>query len=465
MKGTAFMIKSKYIGSRDFYKYTLKIALPIMIQNFITNFVSMLDNLMVGSVGTEQMSGVSIDNQLIFIYNLAIFGIISGAGIFTAQFHGKDDIDGIRSTFRYKMISAVLICAAAIFVLAAFKEQLISLYLHDTDAQGDTAATLIYAQQYIKIILWGFLPFAVSQVFSGTLRETGETVAPMTAGFVAVFTNCIFNYILIFGKFGVPVLGVRGAAIATVISRYTECICIMIYTFRKKKRFSYMQGAFRSLYIPKNLARQITLKATPLMLNEFFWSLGMSLLSMGYSLHGINVVAGSSISSTVMNLFNIAFLSLGSSIGIIVGKQLGAGKFDEAVDTVRKMVVFCVAVSLLVSVAVFATGNYIPLLYKTNEASKNYAAYFIRSCGFFLPAISIANASYFTLRSGGKTWITVIFDSVFIMCVSVPTVFFLYKLGLSIWVIFPVIQSLDILKAVFGIILLRKRLWVNNIVD
>lgn len=458
-------MKNKYIGSKEFYKSTLIIALPIMIQNFITNFVSMLDNLMVGAVGTEQMSGVSIDNQLIFIYNLAIFGIISGAGIFTAQFHGKDDTDGIRYTFRYKFVSAVCICAVAIFIFAFFKEQLISLYLHDSETEGDIAATLNFAEQYMKIILWGLFPFAISQVFAGTLRETGETVAPMVTGFVAVFTNCFLNYVLIFGKFGAPVLGVKGAAIATVASRYAECICIIIYSVKKKNRFTYFHNSLRSIYIPKKLTGQITLSAMPLLLNEFFWSLGISLLSMGYSLHGINVVAGYSITSTVMNLFNIAFLSLGSSIGIIVGKQLGANAFDEAVDTVRKMIAFCVAVSVFISIIVFVTGNYIPLLYKTNEASKEYASYFIRVSGFFLPAISIANACYFTLRSGGKTWITVLFDSVFVMCVSVPAVFILYRLNLNIYVIFPIVQSLEILKAIFGTVLLRKRLWLNNIVE
>lgn len=458
-------LRTRYIGTKAFYKETLAIALPIMIQNFITNLVNMLDNLMVGAVGTEQMSGVSIDNQLIFIYNIAVFGIVSGAGIFTAQYHGKADTDGIRYTLRYKMISSVSLCAVAIFVFCAFDRSLISLYLHDGESQGNLEATLSFAQQYFRIIVWGLLPFAVSQAFSSTLRETGETVAPMIMGFVAVVTNCVFNYILIFGKFGAPVLGVRGAAAATVLSRYVECICIVIYAVRKKKRFEYIDGSFRSLRIPKKLAGQITLKAAPLLLNEFFWSLGMSLLSMGYSLHGINVVAGYSISSTVMNLFNIAFLSLGSSIGIIVGKQLGAGKFDEAVDTTGKMVVFCTAVSLLISAIVIGTGNYVPMIYKTNEASKEYAGYFIRTCGFFLPAVSIANASYFTLRSGGKTWLTVLFDSVYIMCVSVPAVFILYKMNLSIWTIFPIIQALEIIKAVFGIILLRKRIWVNNIVD
>ena len=458
------MKERRFIGSGDFYRQTLVIALPIMIQNFITNLVNMLDNLMVGAIGTEQMSGVSIDNQLVFIFNLALFGVLSGAGIFTAQFNGKQDDEGIRYTFRYKLLSAAMLFTAAITVFLVFEENLISMFLHESDTQGSLEATMEYAKQYFSIILYGLLPFAVSQIVSSTLRETGETVAPMVTGFIAVFTNCYFNFVLIFGKFGFPVLGVRGAAIATVISRYVECICIITYAVINRKRFSYLRGAVRSLHIPKALAKQITVKAMPLLLNEFFWSFGMSLLSVGYSLHGIDVVAGNSITSTVMNLFNIAFLSLGSSIGIIVGKELGAGRFEKAIDTNRKLTVFCIIVSVGISIIVLLSGGAIPQLYKTNEASKEYAAYFIRISGCFLPAVSIANASYFTLRSGGKTWITILFDSVFVMCVYVPSVFILYKLGLSIWTIYPMVQALEILKASLGIFFVRKQMWVNNIV-
>ncbi|MCQ2483937.1 MAG: MATE family efflux transporter [Clostridia bacterium] len=454
-----------FIGSKDFYRQTLAIALPIMIQNFITNFVSMLDNLMVGAVGTEQMSGVSIDNQLIFIFNLALFGVLSGAGIFTAQYHGKEDTDGVRYTLRYKAISAMLLFSVAVTVFAVFKENLISLYLHDGEMQGSVDLTMKFAKQYFNIILLGLFPFAVSQVVASTLRETGETVAPMVMGFVAVFTNCSLNYVLIFGKLGMPILGIRGAAIATVVSRYVECICIVIYAIVKRERFPYIKGAFSSLRIPRKLTGTITVKALPLLMNEFFWSLGMSLLTMGYSMHGINVVAGTSISSTVMNLFNIAFLSLGSSIGIIVGKQLGAGKFEDAVDTNRKLTAFSFAVAVGIGIIVLLSGGAIPMLYRTNEASKMYASYFIRVSGCFLPFVSISNASYFTLRSGGKTWLTILFDSVFVMCLWVPFVFILYWAGLSIWIVYPLVQSLEILKALLGVFLVRKRVWVRNIVE
>lgn len=460
------MTLKKYFGDKKFYKMVMAVAVPIMIQNFITNFVSMLDNLMVGSLGTEQMSGVSIVNQLVFVFSLALFGALSGAGIFTAQFFGKNDPDGIRYTIRYKVIVTFLLFGIAIFIFNVFEEPLINMFLHESDANADVMLTLEFAKKYLKTILWGILPFCVAQIFSSTLRETGETVAPMVAGFIAVLTNCLFNWVLIFGKLGFPQLGVQGAAIATNISRYVECAVIIVFVILKRKKFTYFKGVFRSFGIPKKVFKDITVKGMPLLFNEFFWSLGMSLLSVAYSLHGIDVVAGYSISSTVMNLANIAFISLGSSIGIIIGKQLGANEFEKAYDTDRKLITFSVVLSLGIGVVVFLIGDKIPLLYNVSDASKEYAAFFIKICSLFIPVHAFANASYFTIRSGGKTLVTFLMDSVFIMCVNVPIAFALfYVFHLSIWVIFPIVQAIDIIKVIIGMTLVKKKVWLNNIVE
>lgn len=460
------MTLKKYFGDKNFYKMVMSVAVPIMIQNFITNFVSMLDNLMVGSLGTEQMSGVSIVNQLIFVFNLAIFGALSGAGIFTSQFFGKNDPDGIRYTIRYKVIVTLLLFGVAIFIFNVFEEPLINMFLHESDANADVTLTLEYSKIYLKTILWGIFPFCVAQIFSSTLRETGETVAPMVAGFIAVLTNCLFNWVLIFGKLGFPQLGVQGAAIATNISRYVECAVIIVFVILKRKKFTYFKGVFRSFGIPKKVFKDITVKGMPLLFNEFFWSLGMSLLSVAYSLHGIDVVAGYSISSTVMNLANIAFISLGSSIGIIIGKQLGANEFEKAYDTDRKLITFSVVLSLGIGVIVFLIGDKIPLLYNVSDASKEYAAFFIKVCSLFIPVHAFANASYFTIRSGGKTLVTFLMDSVFIMCINVPVAFALfYAFHLSIWAIFPIVQAIDIIKVIIGLTLVKKKVWLNNIVE
>ena len=456
----------KYIGDRAFYKTAMTVAMPIMLQNLITNLVNMLDNLMVGSIGTEEMSGVAIVNQLLFIFNLAVFGAMGGVGIFTAQFFGKGENEGIRYSFRYKIIISVCLALVAIGIFCVFDENLISLYLHDVEAGADIAETLGFAKQYMALMLIGLIPFAISQAFSGTMRETGDTFAPMVIGLTAVVTNCVFNYLLIFGKLGFPVLGVRGAAIATVISRFVECILVIAYMLIRKNRFSYMKGLFSSLYIPADTFAAITRKGMPLLLNEVLWSMSMSTLGIAYSLHGITVVAAYNISSTVTNLFNMAFLSLGSSLGIIVGKLLGAGKYEEAVDTDRKLIAFSMFVSVIMGTSLFIVSGYFPGLYNTTDEVKQIATYLIRVCACTGPIVSFANAAYFTLRSGGKTVVTFIFDSGSMWILSVPIAFMgYYVFGLSIFVIFPIVQLLEIVKVILGAILIKKRVWVNNIVE
>ena len=220
----------RYIGDRAFYRRVMVVVLPIIIQNAITNFVSLLDNIMVGQVGTLQMSGVSIVNQLLFVFNLCIFGAASGAGIFTAQFFGSKDIQGVRYTFRFKLISCLLLTVVGCGVFLLAGDFLIGLYLQGEGDPADAAAALECGRRYLKVMLVGLLPFALSNAYSSTLRETGQTVVPMAAGVTAVFVNLFFNYILIFGKLGAPALGVEGAAWATVISRFVELGVVVTYT-------------------------------------------------------------------------------------------------------------------------------------------------------------------------------------------------------------------------------------------
>ena len=210
------------VGTRAFYKKVLLVAVPIMIQNGITNFVSLLDNIMVGQVGTEQMSGVAIANQLVFIFNLCIFGAVAGAGILGAQFYGSGNAEGVRDTFRFKLLFGVILSAIFAVIFLTVGEPLIQQFIHQGEGIGDLEATRSYGKAYLEVIVIGILPFALTQCYSGTLRETGETVIPMIGGIIAVCVNLVFNYILIFGKLGAPELGCVGAAIATVLSRFVE---------------------------------------------------------------------------------------------------------------------------------------------------------------------------------------------------------------------------------------------------
>lgn len=298
-------IRKKFIGDKAFYKMVLAIAVPIMIQNGITNFVSLLDNIMVGQIGTEQMSGVAIVNQLIFVYNLCIFGGVSGAGIFTAQYYGQKDDEGIRHTFRFKIWMVLLLTIGAITVFLIWGGDLIQMYLNGSSDGGDLAAALHYGEDYMLVMLLGLPAFMMIQTYASTLRECGETMVPMKAGVTAVCVNLVFNYLLIYGKFGFPQMGVVGAAVATVLSRYVEMAIVLIWTHKHKEINTYITGLYKTRKIPGHLVKKFLIKGSPLLVNEALWSAAQASLLQCYSVRGLGVVAALNIASTIANLFNV----------------------------------------------------------------------------------------------------------------------------------------------------------------
>lgn len=458
--------RKKFIGDRAFYKMVLSIAVPIMIQNGITNFVGLLDNIMIGRIGTAQMSGAAIVNQLIFVYSLCIFGGVSGAGIFTAQYFGQKDHEGVRQTFRYKIWLAVIVTCLTIAVLLAAGSPLISMYLKGGGSAEEAAATLSYGKRYLYIMLAGLPPFMLAQVYASTLRECGETVLPMKAGVAAVLVNLVFNYLLIYGALGFPRLGVQGAAIATVLSRYIEAAIIISWTHRHTEKNIFAKGLYKTLKVPAALAKKIFIKGTPLLVNEALWAAGVAVLAQCYSIRGLNVVAAQNISNTINNVFNIVFIALGDSVAIVVGQLLGAGEMKKARDTDNKMIVFSIFCCTLVAAAMFVLAPFFPQLYNTNAQAKELAKEFIMVTAFFMPQNAFLHAAYFTLRSGGKTIVTFLFDSVFIWCVSVTIAFTLSRLtGLPVIAIYTLVQLADMGKCVIGFILVKKGVWLQNIVS
>lgn len=456
----------KYIGDKAFYKMVLMIVIPVIIQNGITNFVNMLDNIMVGQVGTEQMSGVAIVNQFMNVFNICIFGGVSSAGIFTAQYYGQGSQEGVRNTFRFKFMVCILMTVAAVVLFLTSGESLITLYLHEGAESGDIVKTLEYGKKYLAVIIFGILPYAISQTYASTLRETGETVLPMKAGIIAVLVNLVGNYLLIFGKFGAPALGAVGAAIATDIARVVECLILIFWTYGHRREHPFIEGAYRTLKIPGDLTANIVKKGIPIMLNEIAWSTGQAFLLQCYSVRGLSVVAALNISSTVSNLFNVVFLSTGGAIAIIVGQLLGAGKMEEAKDTDRKLLFFTVSTCLVCGSLLAAISPFFPLIYNTSGEVQSYAARFILIAAGCMPLYAFMHGCYFTLRSGGKTWITVLFDSVYVWVVDIPLAYVLaHFTGLPIVLVYLSCQLIETLKCILGYILVKKGIWLQNIVS
>lgn len=458
-------IKKKFIGNKSFYTMVFMVAIPIMIQNGITNLASLIDNIMVGRLGTNEMSAVAIINQLLMVFILCVFGGVAGAGIFTAQFFGAEDEEGVKYTFRYKLVIISIITIIGTAILLCFGEDLISLYLKGDTSGGDMAyLTLKHAKSYLSIIILGLPAISIVIAYGDTLRRTGETIAPMRAGIISVLVNLALNYILIYGTSWTPAYGVFGAGVATVIARYIELLVIVFWVNKHRERFPFIKGVFKNFRIPLKLTKEMILKGMPLVLNETMWSMGVAALIQSYSMRGILVVGAMNISQTIINLFNVALIAMGDSIAIILGQRLGAGKLDKAREYSVKLIFFTEIMCVGIAFVVMFLAPIFPMFYNTTGEIKELATTFIRIAAIGMPIFAFETCCYFTIRSGGKTFITFLFDSVFMCTVLVPVSYLLITFTeLNIANIYLIIQLVGLIKCLIGYIFVKKGIWIKNI--
>lgn len=455
----------RYIGDRSFYRHMAAVAIPIIIQNAITNFVSLLDNIMVGQIGTLEMSGVSIANQLILVFNIAVYGGVSGPGIFTSQFYGDNDHEGIRQTFRFKFLVSLLMGLGGMAVFWFAGTPLIDLFLQGEGEPQQILKTLAFGREYLDIMLWGLVPFAIAMSYSGTLRETGQTMVPMVAGIVAVIVNLALNYVLIFGHFGAPAMGVRGAALATVISRYVELVIVMIWTHRHSVEHPFIKGAYRSMYVPKWLFAEICKKGMPLLVNEFLFSSSLAILNQCYSLRGLDVVAAMNINSTLRNLTSVVFLSMGSVTAIIIGQMMGADRpAQEVRDANRKITAVTLGFCVIFAGVTVALSGLFPQIYNTTPQVRSLATKLICVVAAAMPFHGYIQITYFAIRAGGKSWVTFMFDAGFMWVVSVPLAYVLSRFtALPIVPLYALCLSTEGLKCAMGALLLKSDTWIQNL--
>ncbi len=452
--------------SLPYYKWMLRISVPTMIQNGVTNFVSMLDNIMVGQVGTLQMTGVSIVNQLLFVFNLCIFGAMSGAGIFTAQFYGKKDNDGVKNTVQFKIATSLIFTALGVGVFLLLGDSLISAYIQEGSDPIEATAVHGYAKSYLGIMLFSALPFAIAQAYASSLRETKDRIVPLVATLVAVGINLALNYTLIFGHFGAPEMGIEGAAIATVVARIAECSILILWSHTHTKKYPFIKRLYTKTTLTLPQIRKIAAISLPLVINEALWAAGVAFLNQCYSMRGLSVVAAINIVSTLSNVFNVSFIAFGSSIGIILSQLLGAGKKDEAKKASMRMVWFAVFTIVLVALAMSAFSGLFPKIYKTEEYVRTLSTTLILIMAAFMPVQSFLNACYFSLRSGGKTLITFIFDSGFMWGIVIPLAFCLSRFtDISIIPLYIIVQAVEIIKCVIGYVFMKKGWWLNTVVE
>ena len=460
----------RYIGDKAFYRRVFGVAIPIIIQNGITNFVSLLDNIMVGQVGTVPMSGVSIVNGLLFVFNLCVFGASSGAGIFTAQFYGSKDDDGIRHTFRFKFLICIVISlvGAAIFLLGG--SSLIGLYLTGEGDAATAAGALDHGLKYLAIMLWGFLPFALTNTYSSTLRETGETFIPMLGGIAAVFVNLVLNYILIFGKFGAPEMGVEGAAIATLLSRVAEFAVCLFCALRSRVIPLDLKALFRPGW---EMLRRFVKYASPVMANELFWGLGNSLLTviLGHMTISVEFLAANAVMGNLNRLFLVVCFGLGAATAVMIGKAIGEGQsHDELMDLSRTLSWVTILVGAALAVIALAL---VPLLFqpvifplfKLYDLSAHLATT-LAVTGFACIPFHAYSISAVTgiLRAGGDVFWSTALDLAPQWLVALPlTALLALVLDADPWFVSLAIQAESFIKCPICLWRIRSRKWIHDV--
>lgn len=455
----------RLIGDRKFYGSVLSLAVPLVVQQTIASVVNLLDNVMVGRLSTEAISSVAIVSQILFVYNLMLFGSMSGASVYGAQFVGSRDDEGVRYAFRYKLICGIIIFALALTVMLLFGDRLVLLYISDADGGAtSTALTELFAQDYMRISLWGLAPFMLSQCIGSTLRENGQARAPMIASSIAIGVNLVGNWLLIYGKLGFPALGVSGAAIATVISRYVEIAIMGAYCISARDEYPFLRGLVRTLKIPLSLAKRIFLTGWPLLVNETLWSLSIAAISQCYSVRGLQTMAAVNIESTIWQLFAVGMFSMGTAISVIVGQRLGANDIEGAKDADLKLLFLTFLVNVALGLALAGTSWLIPQAYNVEPEVRRLATELLIAAGLLLPINSVAQGIYFTIRSGGHTVITMFYDSIFCWVVQYPIAFLLSRFtDLSVVWIYVVIRSVMLVKVIgVGPYLLRGS-WAQRI--
>lgn len=447
-------IKS-FFGDKAFYKQVTGICLPIMAQQFVTSFVNLIDNVMVGGVGQAALTSVTVANRFYMIASSILFGLCGGAGIFIAQNHGAEKYDRCQKILNINITIGVLIMAAFSSVLFFNPAWTIHLF-------SKTPEIVELSLDYVSYAKYTYIPYGFSISCMMAMRAIGINKIQLKVGIVTVLTNSVLNYIFIYGKLGVPAMGVKGAALATMIARFVEMGIYLIILLRQKHFYKLdIVGLFK---LDFSLLKSMLSKAVPLVGNELFYSLGMSLIFKSYMRSDELLVAAISVVDTVMNLAFIVFGGLSSSIAIFIGGKLGAGKLDEAKGDAKKIITFGVMVSIVLGLMLFLVAPYIHNLYVLSDEAAAAVLLLVRIKSVLMPIYVVNVCTFFVLRAGGDTFSTMLIDSGFLWAapVLISTLLSIYT-GIGLVPLYIIIELLDLVKMFIAFWFLKRGKWVRNL--
>ena len=437
------------------YSRLLRFVLPCIGTMLFTSIYGIVDGLCVSNfVGKTAFAAVNLIMPLPMLLGTIGFMLGTGGSAIVGITLGEGDQKKADRYFTLFLLAA-LVSVSVLAVLGIVFLRPIAVLL------GAKGELLDYAVRYGRILMVSLPTFALQNMFQSffVTAEKPHLGFWFTVG--AGCTNMVLDVLMV----GIWGWGVEGAAIATVISRYVELAIVAGWTHSHKARNAFIVGAYRSMYIPGKLLRSITIKGMPLLVNEFLWSSGMAVLSQCYSTCGLDVVPAMNICSTLFNLGSVVYLSMGNSVGIIMGQMLGAGHSEEDVrDTNRKLIAVSIASGVMFGGLMAAVSEAFPGIYNTTDAVRHLAAQLIWISAVMMPFGSYLNATYFTLRSGGQTFVTFLFDSCFMWVFCVPLAFCLSRFtNLPILPLYAICQATDFIKCVIGTVMLKQGKWIQNL--
>lgn len=445
---------------KKFLKAMIAIALPITLQNLVASSVNMLDTLMITSLGEESLAAVGLANQVFFFYSVTIFGIATGSSIFLSQFWGKRDTKNIA---RILGISLFLVSILGIlFTLAALIVPESIMKIFSTDAE-----VISLGIDYLRIVSISYIITGVSFMYAVASRSIGQAKMPMIVSVVSFLTNLVFNYLLIFGKFGFPQLGVKGAAWGTLIARTVEIVLILYLVYSRKRDNPLAHDILSMTDWSGDFIKKYFKTASPVIINEAFWSLGTVLYSLAYAKIGTGAAAAVQILSTVQNIFMVFSRGLANSCTVMVGNKIGEGDEDEAVTYANSFMILSAALGFILGVILFVSTDGILIFFRNLTPELYNSAKKLLMVAAAFSFIKSFNGTLIVgvLRGGGDTKFSMFLEVGSVWLVGVPLAFLgalVFKL--PVHYVFMIVNIEEVTKALVGITRVKSKKWVSNVI-
>lgn len=443
-------------NDKKFFKALFRLAIPIVLQNLVLSSLNLVDTIIIGGLGETAIASVGLANQYFFLLNLLLFGIASGSSIFTAQYWGNKDIKNIKRVLGICIITGGL--AAFLFTLGGLlvPRQILSIFSKD-------AEVINLGAQYLRIIAFSYVMTSISFSYSFTLRSTGQVKIPMAVSITALGINTALNYMLVYGLFGFPHMGISGSAVATLIARSVEMILILSIVYRTK---NVIAGSFKELLdLSSEFVKSFFKVTVPVILNESIWALGVTLYSVVYARMGTEVIASTNISSTIERITWVIFMGLGNAGAVMIGNKIGKGDKEEAFTYAKRFIILGPALAIIGGILVFFNSHFILSAYKVSPVVYNYASKNLIVFSVFL-WVKVFNFTSIVgiLRSGGDTKFCLFIDTSGVWLIGVPLAF----LGGLVWHlpvywVYTLVFMEEIYKLILGLPRILSKKWINNL--